>query len=105
MDRLQFATADNTRFPQFFALYPEPLAWGVDTLAQLDWSQSRCPHCCQLHRKCAFAFRQALRPAGAVRGKGVLRRPMWCHCYPLRAVGPGAANARGSVLHVCRRSA
>jgi hypothetical protein len=32
--------------------------------------------------------------AGAVCGQGAVRRPPWCHCGPLRAVGPGVANAR-----------
>ena len=50
-----FATADNTLVPRFFALYPEPLAEGADALAQPDWGRSRCPHCGQLHRECAFA--------------------------------------------------
>ena len=47
---------DNTLVPRFFALYPEPLAKGADALAQLDWGRSRCQHCGQLHRECAFAF-------------------------------------------------
>ena len=51
-----FATADNTLVPRFFALYPEPLAEGADAFAQPDWGRSRCPHCGQLHRECAFAF-------------------------------------------------
>jgi hypothetical protein len=51
-----FATADNTLVPRFFALYTEPLAEGADALSQLDWGRSRCPHCGQLHRECAFAF-------------------------------------------------
>ena len=51
-----FATADNTFVPRFFALYPEPLAEGADALAQPDWGRSRCPHCGQHHRECAFAF-------------------------------------------------
>jgi hypothetical protein len=51
-----FATADNTLVPRFFARYPEPLAEGADALAQLDWGQSRCPHCGRFHRECAYAF-------------------------------------------------
>lgn len=51
-----FATADNTLVPRFFALHPEPLAEGADALSQPDWGQSRCPHCRQQHRECAFAF-------------------------------------------------
>ncbi len=51
-----FATSDNTLVPWFFARYPEPLAEGADALAQLDWGQSRCPHCGRLHHECAYAF-------------------------------------------------
>ena len=47
----------------------------------------------------------AERPASAVCGQGALRRSTWCHRGPLRAVGPGVANARGSVPHVRCRSA
>jgi hypothetical protein len=59
-----FATADNALVPQFFTRFPEPLAEGVDALAQLDWGRSRCQHCGALHRECVFAFPpRALLPA------------------------------------------
>ena len=51
-----FATADNAIVPRFFARLPEPLAEGVDALAQPDWGRSHCPQCGQDHRECAFAF-------------------------------------------------
>jgi hypothetical protein len=40
-----FATADNALVPLFFSRFPEPLAEGIDALAQPDWGRSRCPHC------------------------------------------------------------
>ena len=65
-----FATADNALVPRFFAQYPEPLAEGVDALAQPDWGRSRCPHCGALHRECAFAFPpRALLPAFVAKAK------------------------------------
>ena len=51
-----FATADNTLVPRFFARYGEPLAEGVNALAQLDWGTSMCPHCGLRHRECGYAF-------------------------------------------------
>jgi hypothetical protein len=51
-----FATADNALVPRFFSRFPEPLAEGIDALAQPDWGRSRCPHCGALHRECVFAF-------------------------------------------------
>ena len=51
-----FATADNAIVPRFFARLPEPLAEGVDALAQPDWGRSRCPQCGSVHRECVFAF-------------------------------------------------
>jgi hypothetical protein len=50
-----FATADNAIVPRFFAQFPEPLAEGVDALAQPDWGRFRCPGCGQTHRECGFA--------------------------------------------------
>ena len=59
-----FATAENAIVPRFFAQFPEPLAEGVDALAQPDWGRSSCPGCGQIHRECAFAFPpRALLPA------------------------------------------
>ena len=59
-----FGTADNALVPRFFARFPEPLAEGIDALAQPDWGRSRCPHCGDLHRECVFAFPpRALLPA------------------------------------------
>ena len=50
--------------PRFFAQFPEPLAEGMDALAQPDWGRSRCPRCGQWHRECVFAFPpRALLPA------------------------------------------
>jgi hypothetical protein len=40
-----FATADNALVPRFFSRFPEPLAEGIDALAQPDWGRSCCPHC------------------------------------------------------------
>ena len=51
-----FATADNALVPRFFARFPEPLAEGVDALAQPDWGRSECPRCGSVHRECVFAF-------------------------------------------------
>ncbi len=61
-----FATADNTPVQLFFARYPEPLAEGANALAQLDWGQSRCPHCGCFHRECTYDPTEG--PAGGVRG-------------------------------------
>jgi hypothetical protein len=59
-----FATADNFLVPRFYSRFPEPLAEGIDALAQMDWGRSRCPHCGALHRECVFAFPpRALLPA------------------------------------------
>jgi hypothetical protein len=59
-----FATADNALVPRFFSRFPEPLAEGVNALAQPDWGRSRCPHCGALHQECLFAFPpRALLPA------------------------------------------
>jgi hypothetical protein len=59
-----FATADNALVPRFFSRFPEPLAEGIDALAQPDWGRSSCPHCGALHRECVFAFPpRALLPA------------------------------------------
>jgi hypothetical protein len=69
-----FATADNALVPLFFSRFPEPLAEGVDALAQPDWGRSRCPHCGALHRECVFAFPLlALLPAfvGKARADGL----------------------------------
>jgi hypothetical protein len=59
-----FATAENALVPRFFARFSEPLAEGIDALAQPDWGRSRCPHCGTLHRECVLAFPpRALLPA------------------------------------------
>jgi hypothetical protein len=59
-----FATANNALVPRFFSQFPEPLAEGIDALAQPDWGRSRCLHCGALHRECVFAFPpRALLPA------------------------------------------
>jgi hypothetical protein len=92
---------NNTLVPRFFAVYPEPLAEVTDALAQLDCGRSRCPHCSQHHRECAFAFppRGLLVPFVAKARSDGLRGVI------VRAVGLGVANARGRVPHVSRRSA
>jgi hypothetical protein len=59
-----FATADNALVPRFFARFPEPLAEGIDALAQPDWGRSCCLHCGALHQECVFTFpSRALLPA------------------------------------------
>jgi hypothetical protein len=53
-----FATAVNAlpAVPRFFSQFPEPLAEGVDALAQPAWGRSCRPDCGALHRERAFAF-------------------------------------------------
>ncbi len=95
-----FATADNTLVPRFFVLYQEPLAEGADALAQLDWGGLAA------HTAASSTARVHMRSRReACWRRFVLRRPTWCHHGPLRAVGPGVANAHGHVPHVCRRTA
>ncbi len=87
-----FATAYNTLIPRFFARYLEPLAEGADTLAQLGWGWSRCSHCSQHHRECAFAF----LPRGLLAAFVAKARSDGLRCVIvvlLNAVGPGVADA------------
>ena len=51
-----FASADNALVPRFYARYAEPLAEGVDALAQPDWGWSQCCACGQRHREFCFVF-------------------------------------------------
>ena len=51
-----FATADNALVPRFFAWHTEPLAEGVDALAQPDWGRGWCAYCHCCHRETVLAF-------------------------------------------------
>ena len=51
-----FATADNALVPRFYACHKEPLAEGMDALAQPDWGRSACLHCGLVNREFAYAF-------------------------------------------------
>jgi hypothetical protein len=49
-------SADNALVPRFYARFAEPLAEGVDALAQPDWGWSQCGACGQRHCEFCFVF-------------------------------------------------
>jgi hypothetical protein len=97
-----FATADNALVPRFFSLFPEPLAEGVDALAQPDWgrSPSRRTHCGALHRECVFEFPpRALLPAFVAKARADgLRGIVIARFTPSDPAWPALASASFTVV-------
>jgi hypothetical protein len=86
--------------PRFFARFPEPLAEGIDALAQPDWGRSRCPHCGALHRECVFAFPpRALLPAFVAKARADgLRGIVIAPFTPSDPVWPALASASLTII-------
>ncbi len=94
-----FATVVNALVPRIFARFPEPLAEGVDALAQPVWGRSR-RSCGALHQECAFAFPpRSLLPVFVAKARADGLRGIVI--APLTPPEPAWA----AVAHGCRRSA
>jgi hypothetical protein len=95
-----FAGADKALVPRLFSRFPEPLAEGVDALAQPDWGRSCCLHCGALHRECVFAFLpRALLPAFVAKARADgLRGIVIAPFTPSDPAWPALASASLTVI-------
>ena len=93
-----FASAANARTPRFWSRFLEPGAEAVDAMSVLDWAQSRCPECGEVHREVVYAF----PPPALVRAtveKAITDRALCILILPVAILAPYWSKLlRASVL-------
>jgi hypothetical protein len=93
-----FASAANARTSRFWSRFIEPGAEAVDALCVLDWAQSRCPECGEVHREVVYAF----PPLALVRAtveKAITDRALCVLVLPVAILAPYWSKLlRASVL-------
>ena len=82
-----FASAANARTPRFWSRFLEPGAEAVDAMSVLDWAQSRCPECREVHREVVYAFPSSALVRATVE-KAITDRALCILVLPVAILAP-----------------